>query len=105
MMTRRNYFMGFSLVALIIAGLFLFLPAQANNSLSTSTPEATPASTAEAVNTLYPVRVDGKWGYIDNTGQLVIQPQYALADEFSNGLAMVQSGGQTASGKWGYINV
>ncbi len=48
---------------------------------------------------LYPVSVDGKWGYIDNTGTIKIQPQYELAGPFSEGLATVR-----LNGKWGYID-
>lgn len=39
---------------------------------------------------LYPVQVDGKWGYINKEGKLVIEPQYAMADDFYNGVAVVQ---------------
>jgi hypothetical protein len=40
-----------------------------------------------------------KWGYIDKTGALVIQPQFDSASGFSDGLAAVQQGQ-----KWGYID-
>jgi hypothetical protein len=50
---------------------------------------------------LAPVRItmDGKEGYIDNTGKTVIQPQFERASEFSEGLAAVRMGG-----KWGFID-
>jgi hypothetical protein len=38
---------------------------------------------------LYPVSVDGKWGYIDRTGALNIQPQFDYAADFSDDLAQV----------------
>lgn len=38
---------------------------------------------------LLPVVQDGKWGYIDNTGKVVIKPQYGLGGDFSEGLAPV----------------
>jgi len=44
---------------------------------------------------LYPVSVDGTWGYIDKTGTIKIQPQYELAGSFSE--AWPRSG-STASG-------
>jgi len=50
-----------------------------------------------------PVRAAGKWGYIDNTGKVVITPQFDEAWFFSEGLAPVRIGDET-SGKWGYID-
>ena len=48
---------------------------------------------------IYPVSIDGKWGYIDNTGTIKIQPQYDSAQPFSESLAVVR-----LDGKWGYID-
>jgi len=42
---------------------------------------------------------NGKYGYIDSKGKIVIQPQFDEADEFSEGLAPVRVGD-----KWGYID-
>lgn len=39
------------------------------------------------------------WGYIDASGQFMIQPQFRAAKDFSEGLAAVQIGG-----KWGFID-
>lgn len=39
-----------------------------------------------------PILINGKWGYINNNGQFVIQPQYDTADDFSEGLAAYQTG-------------
>jgi hypothetical protein len=55
---------------------------------------------AESVG-LYPVRVDGKYGYIDQAGKMVIQPQFGAALSFANGLAPAVD---MESHKWGYIN-
>ena len=38
---------------------------------------------------LFPAPVDGKWGYIDRTGQMVIEPAFDSALPFSYGLAVV----------------
>lgn len=59
---------------------------------------------------LYPVRVDGRWGFIDKTGAIKIEPQFAgirrLDGEggligFCEGLCAVQT---TENGPWGYID-
>ncbi len=42
---------------------------------------------------------DGKWGYIDTEGELVIDYTYEDAESFQNGLAAVFT-----DGKWGYID-
>jgi hypothetical protein len=45
-------------------------------------------ATAETVR-LYPVEVDGKWGYIDRKGDWVIEPRFDAVSPFSQGLAAV----------------
>lgn len=46
------------------------------------------------------VDIDGKYGYIDKTGRFVIEPQFSLAKNFSNGLALFSDG----KGGLGYID-
>jgi hypothetical protein len=53
-----------------------------------------PASPAR----LLPVTVDGKSGYIDRTGKIVVRPQFSAGGPFSEGRAYVRVGA-----KWGYI--
>jgi len=48
---------------------------------------------------LYPAEINGKWGYINGNGEVVINPVYEGAFEFSDGRALVQ-----LNGKWGYID-
>ena len=43
---------------------------------------------------LFPVEKDGKWGFIDNTGKLVIPLEFESAREFHEGLALVAKGKQ-----------
>jgi len=60
---------------------------------------------------LRPFRAGDKWGYADQTGKLIIQPQFDEAEPFSEGLARVKVGGNNvlgapfvAGGRWGFIN-
>lgn len=46
------------------------------------------------------VKQDGKWGYVNTKGEMVIQPQFQQARSFSNGLGAV-----CQDGKWGFINL
>src|SRR5215210_5075611 len=52
---------------------------------------------------LFPVRQDGKWGYINKAGEVVIKLQFDDAWDFSEGLAYVRVGSRRgiidASGK------
>src|SRR3954462_5505365 len=47
---------------------------------------------------LHPVMVNGKYGYIDRSGKVVVTPQFDRAGDFSDSLAAVSIGG-----KWGYM--
>jgi hypothetical protein len=49
---------------------------------------------------LRPIQQDGKWGYIDTTGKVVIKPQFYWAEEFSEGLAAFEND----DGLYGYID-
>jgi hypothetical protein len=51
---------------------------------------------------LLPVKVKGKWGFINHTGEIVIRPQYNFVGGFSEGFAAVSS--EAADGKCGYIS-
>ena len=45
------------------------------------------------------VKVDDKWGYIDQKGAIVIEPKFEDVGQFSEGLAPAKT-----EGKWGYID-
>ena len=49
--------------------------------------------------TLYPVVVGDRWGFVDKSGTLAINPQFDRAEAFSSGLAAFRLGGQ-----WGYVD-
>ena len=62
--------------------------------------EKTPADVSSSTETAYfPVVRDGQWGFIDSTGQLVIEPAFERAWRFSEGRALVQS-----DDRYGYID-
>ena len=50
---------------------------------------------------LFPVKIDGRFGYIDKKGKLVLKPEFAGASRFSEGLAAVQL---TKGGRAGFID-
>lgn len=45
------------------------------------------------------VMKDGKWGFVDGDGKVVVEYQYEMAQSFANGMAAVMVGE-----KWGYIS-
>lgn len=46
------------------------------------------------------IQVDGKWGFADLYGNIVIKPQYEFCLDFNEGLAAVE----VEPKKWGYID-
>ena len=48
---------------------------------------------------IFPVKLDGKFGFINKSGKVLINPQFEAVGAFYSGLAAVLTGG-----KWGYIN-
>lgn len=50
-------------------------------------------------SSLRPARIDGKYGYVDALGQIIIEPRFDGADTFSEGLALVLD-----RGRFGYID-
>ncbi|EAK1349894.1 WG repeat-containing protein, partial [Campylobacter coli] len=43
--------------------------------------------------------LNGKWGFIDKSGKIVIEPKFDGVGNFSEGLAGVE-----LNGKWGFID-
>jgi hypothetical protein len=62
-------------------------------------PDAARPGDADTAESLHPVRVDGKWGFIDSSGDLVVDPLFDRAWPFSDGLALVQVGD-----RFGYVH-
>ncbi|MEH2260352.1 protein kinase domain-containing protein [Nostoc sp.] len=63
-----------------------------------------------SVASLKLVKIGNKYGYVDQAGKLVIQVQFDIAHDFSEGWAAVNIGarkslfGDGSGGKWGYID-
>lgn len=64
---------------------------------SKSFPMASPIKVAVQSNTkaLYPISVEGKWGFIDASGKVVVEPQFLSVERYSEGLARVTVPGLT----------
>ena len=43
----------------------------------------------EESGALYPIRENGLWGYMNRAGEVVIEPQFAEAEPFRGGYAVV----------------
>ena len=43
---------------------------------------------------------NGKWGFINTAGEVVVEPQYDECHDYHNGYAAVK-----VNGKWGYIDI
>ena len=95
---------------------FAAKPDAAPASPASPSPISTEAETAKE-SPLFLVKVDGKWGYIDAAGKVVIQPRFDEAYGFSEGLACANIGGGWVTtkieggsttdfqgGQWGYID-
>jgi hypothetical protein len=92
-------------------GILLLSALSAAMALGASPPSN--ATTAEKV-AFFDVKVNGKYGFIDKTGKVVIAPQFAQARPFSEGLAAVSISGHWETkkslvprfegGKWGYMD-
>jgi hypothetical protein len=50
------------------------------------------------------ILLNGKWGLIDKTGEILFQTKYFLMDEFQSGLAKVYDREYLPSAKIGYID-
>ena len=48
---------------------------------------------------LFPIQIDGKWGFTDEEGNIAISPQFDFARTFAEGMAGIKMGR-----KWGFIN-
>jgi len=97
---------------------FIFVLSLAFVGCSHQTPSSTaanPPASADSAPILLPVKVSGKWGYVNGSGQLVVNPQFDGADDFHEGRAVVCLGSPCDwfipddssapdNSRWGYID-
>ncbi len=77
-----------------------------------STSAATAKSSEDSIPILLPVKVSGKWGYINANGQLVVNPQFDYAEDFQEGRAAICIGSPCTwwdsdkpnTSRWGFID-
>ncbi|MBT1704010.1 WG repeat-containing protein [Chryseosolibacter indicus] len=50
-------------------------------------------------STLYPIKENAKWGYMDQTGKVIVPPDFDYAWDFSEGLGRFKR-----KGKYGFVN-
>ncbi|NML65037.1 WG repeat-containing protein [Hymenobacter sp. RP-2-7] len=58
-----------------------------------------PSTTPAALDAWFPIVVQGRWGFIDSTGAVVVAPRFAQVQEFAEGLAPVRE-----AGHYGYLD-
>jgi len=85
---RKRIVQIFSLLMIILCLCSCSSPGTGNAALLEDTDEV-----------LLPFEADGKWGYINSRGAIVIEPAYAYAGYFSEGLAIFSDGE-----RYGYID-
>jgi WG containing repeat len=83
-----------------ITGITLFsTPSISSDTHQSISPITVKSAKENSLPQLWEVKINGKYGYIDRTGKLVVKPQFDYGWSFYEGLAQVQVGQ-----KWGYID-
>jgi hypothetical protein len=72
-----------------------------NDPLNTANPPGAPAAPPKQDSNLFPVKIKGKYGYIDKEGKVIIQPAFAMAQMFTEGVGLVRD---LNKGGWGFID-
>jgi WG containing repeat len=104
---KKNIWPNGFLVVLVLA----FIGCSQNSPSASPTPVSTEHS-EDSNPILLPVKVSGKWGYINTSGQLTINPQFDSADDFHEGRAVICLGKpctwwdapSDSEERWGYID-
>lgn len=82
--------------ATVANGQMLQAVAVTGQAVSSDTEEAVSTDAEKVADVLYPVPVkvgeDTRYGYIDGTGKMVIEPNFIIAGDYSEGVAIVYNG-------------
>ncbi len=70
----------------------------------TTTPAGARRDDIESPPELRPVDFGASWGYVDGEGKLVIEPRFAVAEPFSEGLAVVSEARRYGYGARSFID-
>jgi len=76
---------------------FILIACLVISTASISVAQTTVSTVADVA--LFPVIKGGKWGYINKTGSIIVEPEYDLAFDLYEGMAAVSK-----DGKFGFIN-
>ncbi len=84
------------------------LPSTTVVSAATTVSASTTTSTTEPSNqgsepALFPIRIEGRWGYINREGEVVVDPQFDDATPFQEGLGRIRVGDEDTGG-YGFVD-
>lgn len=90
MLDRQAWISAGSAIVLLLVGVWL----------AGERPAPAPATAGQQESPdRFRVKIDGRWGYIDRSGSMAIEPSFQKAGEFSNGLAAART-----DSLYGYID-
>lgn len=72
----------------ITGGQLTLFPASSSTG-SAQQPSSSPTKATPDVPPLYPIRLNGRFGYMDRAGKIVVSPQFQRAYDFHNGMAVI----------------
>jgi hypothetical protein len=79
------------IVVLATALVLPFLFPAFSATVSAQASSSSPAKATPDVPPLYPIRLNGQFGYMDRDGKIIVTPQFQRAWDFHNGMARVLS--------------
>lgn len=78
----------------------LVLGCKAKDKPAAPAPVQAPHRPASIAHKLYPIFENNRWGFVDEHGDLAVEPKFDFADQMTEGMSRVKLGD-----KWGYVDV